>query len=618
NLEFKGKIAFMCTNIGQYSVTGDRATFFGLRGSQAQPAVLVNDALPEITGAGLDPCAAISAKAALEPEEEMTAVFLLGHANSQEEAVEIARHYLATETAQNELERVKQFWNDKLEAVQIHTPDDSFDIMQNGWLMYQTISCRLWARSGYYQAGGAFGFRDQLQDSMAVLNTWPELTRNQILLHASRQYREGDVQHWWHAEKGKGIRTRYTDDLLWLAFVTAEYVEKTGDLAILDEQIPFLAGNLLAEGEDEKYEEPVRIEQTASLYDHCVLAIDRALETGPHGIPLMGGGDWNDGMNTVGNKGRGESVWLGWFLISILNKFKPLCILMKDTDREQKYIDFSAKILDSIEMEAWDGSWYRRAYFDDGTPLGSVQNTECRIDSISQSWSVISGVARPQRMQEAMDAVQKYLIDRNEGIIKLLTPPFDNGDLQPGYIKGYVPGVRENGGQYTHAATWVVLAFAKMGMGDKAGELFHMLNPVNHTRTSIEYSRYKGEPYVLAADVYGEHPYTGRGGWTWYTGAAGWLYKVGLEYIAGFRKKGDKLYIEPCIPHSWSRFEMSYRSGKANYRIEVRNPDAVTSGVLSVAIDGKPCPEGFVSLSDDGGYHRIEVVMGKTEPEKAI
>lgn len=618
SIEFKGKIAFMCTNIGQHSVTGDRATFFGLKGSQAQPAVLMNDALPEITGAGLDPCAAISAKAALEPEEEMTAVFLLGHANLQEEAVEIARHYLAPETAQNELERVKQFWDDKLEAIQIHTPDDSFDIMQNGWLMYQTISCRLWARSGYYQAGGAFGFRDQLQDSMAVLNTWPELTRNQILLHASRQYREGDVQHWWHAEKGKGIRTRYTDDLLWLAFVTAEYVEKTGDLAIMDEQIPFLAGNLLGEGEDEKYEEPVRIEQTASLYDHCVLAIDRALETGPHGIPLMGGGDWNDGMNTVGNKGRGESVWLGWFLISILNKFKPLCILMKDTDREQKYIDFSAKILDSIEMEAWDGSWYRRAYFDDGTPLGSVQNTECRIDSISQSWSVISGVARPQRMQEAMDAVQKYLIDRNEGIIKLLTPPFDNGDLQPGYIKGYVPGVRENGGQYTHAATWVVLAFAKLGMGDKAGELFHMLNPVNHTRTSIEYSRYKGEPYVLAADVYGEHPYTGRGGWTWYTGAAGWLYKVGLEYIAGFRKKGDRLYIEPCIPHSWSRFEMSYRSGKANYRIEVRNPDAVTSGVISVAIDGKPCPEGFVSLSDDGGYHRIEVVMGEAEPEKAI
>ena len=613
SLEFKGKIAFMGTNIREYTVTGDRTSFFGLRGDTAEPAALVNNTLAEITGAGLDPCAAISAKVSLEPEEELTVVFLLGYANSQEDAGVVAGHFLVPEAARNELERVKQFWNEKLEAIQIHTPDDSLDIMLNGWLMYQTVACRLWARSGYYQAGGAFGFRDQLQDSMSVVNTWPELTRKQILLHASRQYKEGDVQHWWHAEKGKGIRTRYSDDLLWLPYVSAEYVEKTGDNAIIEEQIPFLVGNILEEGEDEKYEEPVCLEQTASLYEHCALAIDRALETGPHGIPLMGGGDWNDGMNTVGNKGRGESVWLGWFLISILNKFIPLCRLMKDSTREGKYVDSAAKILESIEREAWDGSWYRRAYFDDGTPLGSVQNTECRIDSISQSWSVISGVARPQRMQEAMDAVQKYLVDRNEGIIKLLTPPFDNGDLQPGYIKGYVPGVRENGGQYTHAATWVVLAFALLGLGDKAGELFHMLNPVNHTRTSIEYSRYKGEPYVIAADVYGEHPYTGRGGWTWYTGAAGWLYKVGLENIAGFRKIGDRLFIEPCIPHSWSRFEMNYHSGKTSYNIEVRNPDAVSSGVTYIAVDGKPSPEGFISLSDDGGYHRVEVVMGKAD-----
>lgn len=610
SMEFKGRVAFLCTNIKERSATGDRISFFGPGGNPAEPGALVNGTLPGITGAGLDPCAAMSAKISLEPEEELTLTFLLGSAISTQEALELAARFADPGVAMNELDRVKEYWKEKLEAIQINTPDDSLDIMLNGWLMYQTIACRLWARSGYYQAGGAFGFRDQLQDSMAVVNTWPELTRSQILLHASRQYKEGDVQHWWHAETGKGIRTRYSDDLLWLAYVSAEYLEKTGDIEIMEEQVPFLEGNILEDGEDEKYEEPTRMNMSANLYEHCALAIDKALDTGPHGLPRMGSGDWNDGMNTVGNKGRGESVWLGWFLISILYKFIPICSLMKDSPREEKYQEAAAKLLESIEREAWDGSWYRRAYFDDGTPLGSVQNTECRIDSVAQSWSVISGAARQQRMQEAMGAVVKYLVDRNEGIIKLLTPPFDEGQLHPGYIKGYVPGVRENGGQYTHAASWVVLAFAKLGMGDRASELFHMLNPVNHTRTPIEYSRYKGEPYVIAADVYAVHPHTGRGGWTWYTGAAGWLYKVGLENIAGFRKKGDRLYIEPCIPHTWSRFEIIYHSGKASYHIEVRNPDGVCSGVVYIAVDGKPCLEGFVNLSDDGGYYRVEVVMG--------
>ena len=609
--EFKGKVTFISTNIKENTVTGDRTTFFGSGGSMAEPGVLVNGVLPGIIGAGLDPCAAMSVKILLEPEEELKVVFLLGCANSQQEANELAARFSEPMTAINELDLVKQYWKEKLESIQVHTPDDSLDILLNGWLLYQTIACRLWARSGYYQSGGALGFRDQLQDSMAVVNTWPELTRKQIILHASRQYKEGDVQHWWHMEKGKGIRTRYSDDLLWLAYVSAEYVEKTGDIAIMEEQIPFLEGEILKAGEDEKYEEPICLDLTASLYEHCVLAIDKAIETGSHGLPLMGSGDWNDGMNTVGNKGRGESVWLGWFLISILNKFIPFCRQMKDSQREMKYQEATVKLIDSIECEAWDGSWYRRAYFDDGTPLGSIQNTECRIDSISQSWSVISGAARPKRMLEAMDAVQKYLVDRNEGIIKLLTPPFDDGKLQPGYIKGYVPGVRENGGQYTHAAAWVVLAFAKLGMGDRASELFHMLNPVNHTRTPIEYSRYKGEPYVIAADVYGEHPHTGRGGWTWYTGAAGWLYKVGLEHIMGFSKKGDRLYIEPCIPHNWSSFEIIFRTGKTSYRIEIKNPDRVCTGVVYIAIDGNPCPEGFISLSNDSGYHRVEVVMGE-------
>ncbi len=616
--EFKDKIAFISTNAREYSITGDRVSFFGQGGNAAEPFAVMEEGLPGITGAGLDPCAAISANVQLQPEEELTIVFLLGNANSSEEALKMAARFSNPEVVANELKIVRQFWKEKLEAIQISTPDDSLNTMMNGWLLYQTVACRMWARSAYYQAGGAFGFRDQLQDSMAVINIWPELARQQILLHASRQFKEGDVQHWWHQESGKGIRTRYSDDLLWLPYVTSEYIDKTGDNAILEEQVRFLEADLLEEGEDEKYEEPILSETSATLYEHCAMAIDKSLGTGRHGLPLMGSGDWNDGMNTVGNKGGGESVWLAWFLLSIFEKFIPISERMKDSDRERRYRDAAGKLMENIENEAWDGSWYRRAYFDDATPLGSVQNSECRIDSIAQSWSVISGAAKPQRMQEAMGAVQKYLVDSSEGIVKLLAPPFDDGPLHPGYIKGYVPGVRENGGQYTHAAIWTVLAFAKLGMGDKACELFHMLNPVNHTRTSIEYSRYKCEPYVLAADVYAVHPHTGRGGWSWYTGAAGWLYKVGLENIAGLRKKGDRLYIEPCIPHTWDRFDITYRKGTACWNIEVRNPDKVCHGVVYIAVDGKPRSDGYINLAEENGVHRVEVVMGNVPSKEFI
>lgn len=607
--EFKGYVAFMATNLKDISATGNRISFIGPAGDLSEPLALTQDRLSSETGAGIDPCMAVMGKISLEPEEEVSIVFLLGSGHNSQQASEIAERFSDAQTAANELERVKDYWEMKLGAVQVHTPDDSFDVMINGWLMYQTIACRLWARSGYYQAGGAYGFRDQLQDSLILLNTWPELAREQILLHASRQFEEGDVQHWWHMERGRGIRSRYSDDLLWLAYVTAEYVEKTADVDILSVSVPFLKGSILAEDEDERYEQPQVSEKSATLYEHCILAIDRSLATGPHGLPLIGGGDWNDGMNMVGIKGRGESVWLGWFLITILNKFLPLCRLMGDDVRITQYSDAAAKLQESIEKEAWDGSWYRRAYFDDGTPLGSAHNSECMIDSISQSWSVISGVAKPHRMREAMDAVLKYLVDTNEGIVKLLTPPFDKGDLHPGYIKGYVPGVRENGGQYTHAAAWTVMAFAILDMGDKATELFHMLNPVNHTRTELEYSRYKTEPYVIAADVYAVPPHTGRGGWTWYTGAAGWLYRVGLEYIAGFRKKGDKLYINPCIPMGWKEFTIDYRTGKAVYHIIIKNPDGLNSGVSNIYVDGVLSTDGCVSLAQDG-FHRVEVILG--------
>lgn len=607
--DFKGRLLFLFTDAKDSSVTCDRTAFMGLEGEPAKPRALLDGNLTGVTGAGLDPCAAIMGKVIINPEEEVKIVYILGSAADAKQAALYAGRFGNADAAADELDRVKAFWKDRLESIRLHTPDDSFDIIMNGWLSYQTIACRMWGRTGYYQAGGAYGFRDQLQDCMAVLNTWPDLTRNQILLHASRQFIEGDVQHWWHAERGKGVRTRFSDDLLWLAYVTAEYVEKTGDATILAEQAPFLEGSALNEGEDEKYEEPVCSGQSASLYEHCTLAIDRSLATGPHGLPLIGSGDWNDGMSTVGNRGSGESVWLGWFLISILQKFDAICRLMDDFNRAEQYRAAAAELLKNIENEAWDGSWYRRAYFDNGMPLGSVQNSECMIDSISQSWSVISGVAKPHRMHEAMDAVQKYLVDGNEGIIKLLTPPFDKGELQPGYIKGYVPGVRENGGQYTHAAVWVVLAFAKLRLGDRASELFHMLNPVNHTRTDIEYSRYKTEPYVMAADVYAIHPHTGRGGWTWYTGTAGWMYKVGLESIAGFRKAGGRLYINPCIPKSWSGFEIYYRTKTSVYRITVRNPDSVSSGVAYIAADGKPCTEGYVNIAENG-FHCVEVIMG--------
>lgn len=607
--DFRGRNVFLAANGGNVSYTCDRASFIGCSGNIAEPAGITGEGLAETAGAGIDPCAAVSCIAEAAPEEETIVVFVLGSGESDDHAVSIASRFLPVDNALRELETVRSFWDEKLGTIQLQTPDDSFDMIMNGWLLYQVTACRIWARTGYYQAGGAYGFRDQLQDCMALMGIWPELSRNQILLHASRQFTEGDVQHWWHAERGNGIRTRYSDDLLWLAYVVSEYLEKTGDTAVLDETVPFLEAGVLNEDEDERYEEPRLSDKSASLYEHCVLAVDRSLETGPHGLPLIGGGDWNDGMNTVGHKGAGESVWLAWFMLTILHRFIPICRLRKDYKRAELYRIKAEQLIENIEQQAWDGSWYKRAYFDDGTPLGSVRNSECMIDSISQSWSVISGAAKPARAREAMSAVLKHLVDADEGIVKLLSPPFSDGDLEPGYIKGYVPGVRENGGQYTHAAAWVVLAFTKLGMGDKASEIFHMLNPINHTRTGIEYSRYKAEPYVIAADVYAVSPHTGRGGWTWYTGAAGWLYKVGLENIAGFVKKGERLYIDPCIPSSWKSFGIIYRHRNAQFYIHVKNPDGVNYGVSLITVDGNICSEGYIDLSLSGVHH-AEVIMG--------
>ncbi|HYE69436.1 MAG TPA: protein ndvB, partial [Anaerovoracaceae bacterium] len=556
------------------------------------------------------PCAAMQVNIKLKAKETKEVVFLLGMADREERIDDLREAFRDVEKAKEALLEVKQFWQEKLQTIQVQTPDAAMNIMLNGWLLYQVISCRVWARTAFYQAGGAFGFRDQLQDSLAVTAIWPEITKNQIIKHARHQFLQGDVLHWWHEPAGKGPRTRFSDDYLWLPYVTAEYIRVTGDYEILNVEVPFLDDELLKIHEDERYSQPRVTAETASIFEHCNRSIGRGLRFGERGLPLIGGGDWNDGMNTVGNGGKGESVWLGWFLCTVLEKFIPLCRKMEQPDRAEKYRQFIGDITEAIEKNAWDGNWYKRAFFDNGAPLGSVNNKECKIDSLAQSWSVISGKGEPERAKKALNSLENYLVMREEGLIKLLTPPFDEGELEPGYIKGYVPGVRENGGQYTHAAAWVIIAFAMNGDGDKAADLFGLINPVNHTRTDREYSIYKGEPYVIAADVYSVPPHVGRGGWTWYTGAAGWFYKAGLEDILGFSKNADELKIDPCIPKKWTEYSLQYRFLKTTYQIAVKNPRNVNKGVTHITVDGVFMEGNAIKLINDEKTHVVEVFMG--------
>ncbi|MCX7841464.1 MAG: glycosyl transferase [Clostridia bacterium] len=609
NEEFAGRVMFVGSSEKIHSLTGDRKEFFG-NGGLSSPEALSRERLSGNAGAGYDPCAAIQIRIDLEAGEEREAVLLLGEALNLKHVNGLVKDYGTTGKAKAALKEAREFWQGKLGIVNASTPDLSMDLLLNGWLIYQVISCRIWARSAFYQSGGAFGFRDQLQDSLAVAVIWPEICRRQLLLHASHQYQEGDVQHWWHEPANKGTRTRFSDDLLWLVFVTVEYLEITGDHGILDEIVPFLTENPLKDFEDERYGIPQVSSDSGTLYEHCIRAIDRSLKFGAHGIPLMGSGDWNDGMSTVGNRGSGESVWLGWFICRILDRFEPIARSRGDEERAARYADIAKATAANIEKNAWDGSWYRRAYFDNGTPLGSMQNSECKIDAIAQAWAVISGAGDPKRAVQAMNSAEDYLVQRDEGLIKLLTPPFDEGDLEPGYIKGYVPGVRENGGQYTHAAAWVIIANALLGEGDKAWEFFELINPINHSRTHIEYSRYKVEPYVMAADVYAAHPHVGRGGWTWYTGSAGWMYKAGIEYILGFKKVGETIVMNPCIPKKWTEYEIQYRYKDTVYEIRVRNPEGVNRGVRKIVIDGAELDGNVIALANDRGRHKVEVVMG--------
>ncbi|MGH4050704.1 MAG: GH36-type glycosyl hydrolase domain-containing protein [Clostridium sp.] len=587
----------------QQSFTGNRSEFLGRGGSVENPEVLKRIRLSNNVGAGLDPCLAVTSKIHIQPNMEIELVVMLGENENLDNIESIINEFKDFKRVDIELENAKKYWNKLLHTVQVKTPDKSMDLMLNGWLMYQTVVCRLWARTAFYQSGGAYGFRDQLQDVMSLSILEPSMTRKQILYSASRQFVEGDVQHWWHPVVDSGIRTRFSDDLLWLPYVTMDYIKNTGDFAILDEQAGYLIDTPLADGEDERYNVSPKADFTGSIYEHCIKAIDRALKFGPHNIPLMGSGDWNDGMSTVGNKGKGESVWLGWFLYDILGDFMRACTYKNDDERLQKYKDMKEYIRVNLEENAWDGKWYRRAYFDDGTPLGSSQNEECKIDSLSQSWAVISGAASKERALEAMESLERYLIKEDNGMILLLTPPFSKSALEPGYIKGYVPGVRENGGQYTHAATWVILAFAKLYKTDTAAKLYNMINPINHTKTLLECEKYKTEPYVMTADVYGKKPHVGRGGWSWYTGTSGWMYRTGIEAILGFKlKEGKGFTIEPCVPEEWTHYEIIYKKDNLEYVIEVKRHD-----VKGTWLDGNLCADGVVPFID--GVHKVEVII---------
>jgi cyclic beta-1,2-glucan synthetase len=611
NGEFGDRIAFADLGGRQTSWTGDRLEFMGRNASLDHPASLERGReLSGKTGAGLDPCAALRTSLEIEPGERTEVLLLVGQGSNPDEARTLVERYRAL-GCDAALREVEEHWEQVLSTVQVETPDPSMNLLLNRWLLYQTLSCRIWARAALYQSGGAYGFRDQIQDVLALAVTQPNLVREHLLRAASRQFREGDVQHWWHPPSGRGVRTRISDDRLWLPYGVAHYLRTTEDAGVLDETIPWLEGPALEGGQQEAYFEPRVSEDRATLYEHCVRALDRSLDLGSHGLPLMGAGDWNDGMNRVGHEGRGESVWLGWFLVANLRDFARIADRRGEDDRATGWRTTAASIEASLDAEAWDEKWYKRAFFDDGTPLGSAQNDECQIDSIAQSWAVISGAADEQRARQGMESVLQRLVRREERLAPLFSPPFDRSPLDPGYIKGYLPGIRENGGQYTHAAAWSVVALTMLGEGDGAFELFDLLSPIHHASNRADLQRYKGEPYAVAADIYSEGANAGRGGWTWYTGAAGWLYRAGLESILGFRKQGAALRIDPCIPREWKGFELTYRHGDTVYRITVENPNGVCRGISRISLDGAQLSkEGLVPLSDDGLDHRVEVVLG--------
>ncbi|WP_243048711.1 glucoamylase family protein [Dyella sp. RRB7] len=606
NTEFPERVAFFDVDNPARSISGNRSEFLGRNGSTRAPAAMGNASLSGQVGAGLDPCGAIQIPFELDDGDEYEVIFRLGLAGDTKAAIALVQRCRGLGSAAAALDAVRLHWHWTLGKVQVQTPDPAVNVLVNGWLMYQTIACRFLARSGYYQSGGAIGFRDQLQDSMAMVHAAPYRARQHLLLCAAHQFPEGDVQHWWHPPLDRGVRTRCSDDYLWLPLATSRYVVTTGDSGVLDEVAGYIEGRRVSLDEESYYDLPAHSELRETLYQHCVRAIEHAAPRGSHGLPLIACGDWNDGMNRVGEHGRGESVWLGFFLYDVLLQFAPIARLHNDAAFAARCEAEAATLKESLEQHGWDGAWYRRAYFDDGTPLGSAGNDECQIDSIAQSWSVLSGAARDDRRRQAMASLDQRLVRRDMGLIQLLDPPFDRSALDPGYIKGYVPGVRENGGQYTHAAIWAAMAFAKLGDGERAWELLRMINPVNHSRTAEAMDIYKVEPYVVAADVYAAPTHVGRGGWSWYTGSAGWMYRLMVESLLGLRMEGEHLCIAPVLPADWPSFKLDYRHAETDYHITVTRADAGEGGD-QVSLDGEIQAGECILLTDDGRDHYIDV-----------
>ena len=613
NTDFAERTAFFAVDGGSSSVCGDRADFFGAGGVRAAPAALAETQLSGRVGAALDPCGALRVDVTLDPGEAREMVFRLGAGKTLEEARTLLRTTVGRSAST--LDAVQAYWGRTLGMVHVRTPEASLDALANGWLLYQVISARLWGRTAFYQSSGAYGFRDQLQDVMALVHSEPRLVREHLLRCAARQFEEGDVQHWWHPPSGKGVRTRCSDDYLWLPFVTSRYVEVTGDSGVLDEVCPFLHSRPLADGEASNYEHPAVSGQSATLYEHCERALRLSRRYGSHGLPLMGAGDWNDGMNLVGIAGKGESVWLAFFLVTVLKRFAPIAHARGDAALAASCEDDAAMLQANVEASAWDGAWYQRAWFDDGAPLGTAANTECQIDSIAQSWSVLSGAAPAERARAAMASVLHRLVRPETRIVQLLDPPFDVSRPSPGYIEGYVPGVRENGGQYTHGAVWAALAFAAMGDADNAWQLFDMLNPIRHGDSAEHVAVYKTEPYVVAGDVYAFAPHAGRGGWSWYTGSAGWMYQLLVEWLLGLRRHGNQLSLQPLLPSGWSGFDLQYRFGATSYEIAVRR--AASADAAALSIDGAKFPGHSVALVDDGIRRDVTLTVWRAPAPRA-
>ncbi|WP_330889373.1 GH36-type glycosyl hydrolase domain-containing protein [Rudaea sp.] len=617
NAEFAGHVGFFDVGLAQRTVTSDRSEFIGRNGSLKSPAAMRRARLSGRVGAGLDPCAAIQVGLELADGEAREVIFRLGAARSSDEAEALVTRFRRSGSARASFEAVTALWQGLLGNVVVTTPDAGFNLLANGWLLYQAIACRLWARSGFHQSGGAFGFRDQLQDAMALVHAEPALLRAQIVLAAQRQFREGDVQHWWHPPGGRGVRTNCSDDYLWLPLAVARYLRASGDHGVLDERSHYLEGRPLNPGEESYYDLPLRSNETADLYQHCVRAIEHGLRgmTGSaHDLPRIGSGDWNDGFNAVGAEGRGESVWLGFFLHHVLMEFREVARLRGDDIFAARCERQARELQISLERHAWDGDWYRRAWFDDGTPLGSKDGVHCRIDSIAQSWAVLSGAGDPVRAQQALDALDAQLVDEDAGLIRLLHPSFDRSTasaheamLDPGYIAGYLPGVRENGGQYTHAAVWAVMAFAAAGRVERAWQLFELINPLRHAHDGKSTEIYKGEPYVAAGDVYANPAHRGRAGWTWYTGSAGWMYRLLIETFMGMTREGTRLVIAPRLPAAWSAADIAYRHGDATYAIHVQRDASKPPG--SVLLDGAAQAGNAIALDAAAGVHRVEVYL---------